>query len=102
MTDRSIPAGVLSGGPGSGARAPQPAIIRGWRPDPATRLLHDAWGNAPALLAEADRTRLEAGGWSRASGEAPRPGCGAALWRHDRVMCALWLVRDCEDGLRKL
>lgn len=82
--------------------APCPPVVRGWRPDPETRLLHDAWGNAPDLLSPADAARLEAGDWRRADGNVPCVDCGSALWRHGMVLGALWLVRDCRGDLFKL
>lgn len=63
---------------------------------------YDDWGNADHLLADADRTALQEGAWTRASGECLCPICAKEYWRHPSVVGCLWLHRICTGWLVKL
>jgi len=76
----------------------RPAVIKGWRPSPEEREAHY---DGLVLPDPADAKAIETGDWRRTSGALPCSLCGAALWRHDMVRGALWLIRDCNGKLWK-
>jgi hypothetical protein len=63
---------------------------------------YDWMGNAPALLAEVDRTAIETGNYRRVNGDTICEHCLLPYRLHPDVQGATWLKRSCVNGLVKL
>jgi hypothetical protein len=59
---------------------------------------HDTMGNAPHLLCDEDRVKIDACDFSRAGGECVC-SCGKRYWQHPLVVGALWLNKLCDGSL---
>lgn len=96
-SEKSGGGGDMAPASSEGGEARRP-VIKGWRPSPEERVAHY---DGLVLPDPADAKAIEAGDWRRTSGTLPCSLCGAALWRHDMVRGALWLIRDCNGKLWK-
>ena len=63
---------------------------------------HDELGNAPHLLSEEDRKKLDDGKMIRAGGGCICEACGKEYYDHPSVMGALWATKLCDGSLVKL
>ena len=66
------------------------------------RIQHDNNLNAPHLLADEDRAKLEAGEMLRVGGDGICEMCGKVWYDHPVVLGALYLNRACDGTLLKL
>lgn len=69
---------------------------------PEIREQYDDMGNAPHLLSDEDRIKIDNNEMHRASGECICETCGKEYRQHNDVIGALWLTKLCDGTLVKL